>query len=84
MAAVLVLLAMGLGGCASTVADLPLVGLPAGAPARPADPGSYLPVHDVPPAPDGPLLAPAEQARIEAELVASRDRQAIVLPKSGK
>ena len=82
-AAVVLTLALGFGGCASTIADLPVVGLPEGAPARPANPGSYLPVHDVPKAPDAPVLAPAEQARIEAELIAARDRQAIVLPPKG-
>ena len=35
----LLLLALTLGGCASTIADLPMVGTPAGAPARPAKPG---------------------------------------------
>lgn len=85
-AALLLLAIMGvsLGACSSMVADLPVVGLPANAPARPADPGKFLPVHDIPKAPDAPLMAPAEQARIEAELIAARDRQAISLPKGAK
>jgi hypothetical protein len=79
-AATLVLLAAVLGGCASTIADLPMVGTPAGAPARPAEVGTYLPVHDLPTSREGTAMAPAEQAKIQAELIAARDRQAIVLP----
>lgn len=77
------LLALGLvlGGCASTVADLPVVGAPAGLPARPAQPGEYLPVHDIPTArPKDATLGPADQAKLEADLIKARDRQAIVLP----
>jgi hypothetical protein len=77
------LLALGLvlGGCASTVADLPVVGAPAGLPQRPAQPGEYLPVHDIPTARSaGTTLAPADQAKLEADLIKARDRQAIVLP----
>lgn len=82
MPAALLLLAITLGGCASTIADMPMVGLPTGAPGRPAQPGEYLPVHDVPTARDGTAMAPAEQAKIQAELIAARDRQAIVLPST--
>jgi len=74
------LLATVLGGCASTIADLPMVGTPAGVPARPAEVGTYLPVHDLPTSREGTAMAPAEQAKIQAELIAARDRQAIVLP----
>ena len=77
------LLALGLvlGGCASTVADLPVVGAPAGLPQRPAQPGEYLPVHDVPTARSaGTTLAPADQAKLEADLIKARDRQAVVTP----
>jgi hypothetical protein len=75
LAAVL-LSALALGGCASSIADLPLVGTPASAPARPNDAGGYLPVHDLPPDRSDPELAPAERAKIQAELIAARDRQA--------
>jgi hypothetical protein len=74
------LLALSVGGCASTVADLPMVGMPAGVPARPADPGAYLPVHDMPASRDDTTMAPAEQAKIEKELIAARDRQAVATP----
>ena len=72
----LLLSALALGGCSVSIADLPLAGTPADAPARPKEAGAYLPVHDVPPDRGEPELAPAERAKIEAELVAARDRQA--------
>jgi hypothetical protein len=78
-AAALLLLALALGGCAS-IADLPFVGTPAAAPGRPAQPGEYLPVHDVPTSREGTAMAPAEQAKIQAELIAARDRQSALLP----
>ena len=68
--------ALALGGCATSIADLPLVGTPADAPGRPKEAGAYLPVHDLPPDRAEPELAPAERAKIKAELVAARDRQA--------
>jgi hypothetical protein len=74
-AAALLLSALGLGGC-SSIADLPLVGTPADAPARPREAGGYLPVHDLPPDRDEAAMPPAEQAKIQSELAAARDRQA--------
>src|SRR5258706_4066315 len=72
----LLLSALALGGCSIPIADLPLVGTPADAPARPKEAGAYLPVHDLPPDRDEAAMAPAEQAKIQSELVAARDRQA--------
>src|SRR5450759_3424190 len=72
----LLLSALALGGCSVSIADLPLVGTPADAPARSKEAGAYLQVHDVPPDRGEPELAPAERAKIAAELVAARDRQA--------
>ena len=72
----LLLSALALGGCSSSIADLPLVGTPADAPVRPKETGAYLPVHDLPPDRDEAALPPAEQAKIEKELIAARDRQA--------
>ena len=72
----LLLSALTLGGCSTSIADLPLIGTPADAPAHPKEAGGYLPVHDVPPEREEPELAPAERAKIQAELIAARDRQA--------
>ena len=75
MAGVL-LLGIVLGGCASTIADAPLVGLPAITPARPATPAEYLPVHDVPAPRQETVLDQAQQDKLEKDLLAARDRQA--------
>ena len=80
-AAALLLSALALGGCSSSIADLPLVGTPADAPARAKEAGGYLPVHDLPPDRDEAALKPAEQAKIEKELIAARDRQASTVAK---
>jgi hypothetical protein len=66
---------IALGGCSSSIADLPL-GTPADAPPRPKEVGAYLPVHDLPPDRSEAAMAPAQRAKVEAELVAARDRQA--------
>jgi hypothetical protein len=68
--------ALALGGCSVSIADLPLVGTPADAPARPKEAGAYLPVHDLPPDRQEAAMPAAEQAKIERELIAARDRQA--------
>jgi hypothetical protein len=75
-AAGLLLSALALGGCSTSIADMPIFGTPADAPERPKDPSAYLPVHDLPPDREEPELAPAERAKIQAELVAARDHQA--------
>ena len=69
----LLLAASALGGCSTSVADLPLFGS-ADTKAKPAD--GFLPVGDLPPNRDDPAIAPDEQAQIKAELLAARDRQA--------
>ncbi|MES2167301.1 MAG: hypothetical protein V4458_09780 [Pseudomonadota bacterium] len=72
----LLLLGIVLGGCASTIADAPLLGLPANTPPRPATPAEYLPVHDVPAPRQETVLDQAQQAKLEKDLLAARDRQA--------
>ena len=68
--------ALAVSGCSTSIADLPGVGLPTDAPGRPKEAGAYLPVHDLPPERDEAAMKPAEQAKIQAELLAARDRQA--------
>src|SRR5216684_4166340 len=68
--------ALALGGCSISIADLPLVGTPADAPARPKEAGAYLPVHDLPPDREEAAMAPAERAKVKSELIAARDHQA--------
>jgi hypothetical protein len=68
--------ALAVAGCSTSIADLPSLGTPAGAPERPKEAGAYLPVHDLPPDRDEAAIKPAEQAKIQSELIAARDRQA--------
>ena len=75
-AGVLLLSALALAGCATSIADMPLVGTPADAPARPKEAGTYLPVHDLPPDREEAAMAPSEQAKVLKELSVARDRQA--------
>ena len=78
--AALVISAATLSGCSSSIADLPLVGTPSDAPERPKEQGAYLPVNDLPPGRDEQVLDPKERAKIQADLIAARDRQAIATP----
>jgi hypothetical protein len=73
---VLLLSALALGGCSISIADLPLLGTPADAPAREKETGAYLPVNELPPDRDEAAMNPAERAKIQSELVAARERQA--------
>ena|ERR1700736_4516492 len=76
VAGALVAWALALAGCSTSIADLPIIGTPADAPARPKEPGSYLPVNNLPPDRDEEAMDPATRAKIKAELAAARDRQA--------
>jgi len=81
----LLIAALALGGCSTTIADLPAVGTPADAPERPKETGAYLPVHDLPPDRVDAIISPAERAKIEAELIAAREHQATAMDaKDGK
>jgi len=83
--ALLLVAALALGGCSTTIADLPAVGTPADAPERPKEAGAYLPVHDLPPDRVDAIIPPAERAKIEAELIAAREHQAAAMEtKDGK
>jgi hypothetical protein len=82
--AALMMSALVVSACTSSIADLPVVGTPADAPVRPKDQGAYLPVNDLPPARDDQALDPKERAKIQAELIAARDRQAIATPQNGQ
>jgi hypothetical protein len=77
---VLVTSALALSGCTSQLADMRSLE-PADAPARPKDPGAYLPVNDLPPDRDEATISPEERARIEKELLAARDHQASATAK---
>jgi hypothetical protein len=73
MAGALLAATLAVGGCSTQIADM---SLPADAPPRPKEAGSYLPVHDLPPERAETAMKPDEQKRISSELIAARDRQA--------
>lgn len=72
----LLLLALPVGGCSTSIADLPLVGTPADAPARPKQVGTYPAVHDLPQDRSESAMDAAERNKVASELIAARDRQA--------
>src|SRR6202041_632312 len=72
--AALLLTAMVLGGCSTSIGDIPLGS--ASSDTRAKDAGAYLPVNQLPPARDEAAMDPAERAKVQKELVAARDRQA--------
>jgi hypothetical protein len=72
----LLMSALALGGCSISIADLPLAGTPADAPARSKETGAYLPVNELPPDREEAAMNPAERVKIQSELVAARERQA--------
>jgi hypothetical protein len=76
--ATLVTLVLPVGGCATSVADMPMVGVPAGAPGRPKEAGAYPAVHDIPADREQSAMDATEQTKIAKELVAARDRQATI------
>ncbi|MDN4982429.1 hypothetical protein KUL72_20330 [Bradyrhizobium arachidis] len=73
IAGALLIAALALGGCSSQLADY----TPTDAQAHSRDSGGYLPVHDLPPDRDEAIIPPDQRAKIEAELAAARDRQAV-------
>ena len=72
--AALLLAALALGGCSTSISDIPLG--TASSDTRAKDAGAYLPVNELPPARDEAAMGPAERAKVQKELVAARDRQA--------
>ncbi|WP_438277610.1 hypothetical protein [Nitrobacter sp.] len=73
-ATLVLLLSLSLGGCSTSIADLP-IGTPPDAPERAAEVPDYPAVHDLPAPRDHAAMNPAEQARVEKELIAARDHQ---------
>jgi hypothetical protein len=74
-AAALLLSSLSLGGCATSTAGLSLMDARAEALA-PAKKSVYLPVEDLPPKRDNPVMTPDERLKLQKELIAARDRQA--------
>jgi hypothetical protein len=76
--AALLLAALALGGCSTSISEIPI----GNAASETRAPGSYLPVNETPPAREEAAMDPAERAQVQKELIAARERQA--LAGSGK
>ena len=74
-AAALLVASMSLGGCATSTAGSSLMDARAEAPAPPKT-SIYLPVGDLPPKREKPILTPDERLKLQKELIDARDRQA--------
>ncbi|KIZ40987.1 hypothetical protein [Rhodopseudomonas palustris] len=76
--AVLLLAGLGLGGCSISLSELP-----GGSDATPAKEADAFPaVNDLPTGREDTAMAPAERSKIEKELIAARERQAVVAAPS--
>ena len=69
------LLSLSLGGCATSTAGSSLMDARAEAPGSPKT-SIYLPVEDLPPPREKPVMTPDERLKLQKELIAARDRQA--------
>ena len=78
------LLSLSFGGCATSTAGSSLMDARAEAPASaPLQTGTYLPVGDLPPDRDMPVMTLEERAKLQKELIAARDRQAVAAKAQG-
>jgi hypothetical protein len=80
--AALLLLAMILGACSTSISEMPLGST--SSEVRTKDPTAYLPVNDLPPAREEAAMDPAERAKVQKELLAARDHQASALAAKGQ
>jgi hypothetical protein len=71
----LLMFSLVLCGCSGTVVDMLGVRSPEGAPGQ-QQPRGYLPVNDLPRERDEALVPLADRIKMQADLVAARDRQA--------
>jgi hypothetical protein len=76
------LLSLLLGGCATSTAGSSLMDARAEAP-EPPKTSVYLPVEDLPPQRENPVMTPDERLKLKKELIAARDRQAAAVKAQG-
>jgi hypothetical protein len=78
----LLFLSFSLGGCATSTAGSSLMDARAEAP-MPPKASAYLPVEDLPPPRQMPVMTPDERSKLKKELIAARDRQATAAKAQG-
>jgi hypothetical protein len=77
--ALLLLLSLCLGGCATSTPGSSLMDARAEAPA-PAKTSAYPPVEVIPPAREKPAMTQDERSKLQKELIAARNRQERAAP----
>jgi hypothetical protein len=80
--AAVALLSVSLGGCATSGGGSSPMDARAEAPAS-ATPSAYLPVEVLPPARERAAMTPDERSKLQKELIAARDRQAVPRKSQG-
>jgi hypothetical protein len=80
VSAALLLLSLSFGGCATSTTHSSLMDARAEVPVPPKT-SAYLPVEDLPPARENPVMTPDERSKLQKDLLAARDRQAVKKPK---
>jgi len=78
----LLFLSFSLGGCATSTAGSSLMDARAEAPMPPKT-SAYLPVEDLPPPRQMPVMTSDERSKLKKELIAARDRQATAAKAQG-
>jgi hypothetical protein len=81
-AGMILLLSLSLGGCATSTTGSSLMDARAEAP-MPSKANGYLPVEDLPPPREMPVMTPDERSKLKKELLAARDRQAVAAKAQG-
>ena len=71
-----IVFALGLGGCGSTIASMPLIGEPEIAQKRPAVQPDYQPVFGQPAEREKKAMTPSERDKLQGELAAQRESAA--------
>ena len=80
--AAMLLVALALGGCSTSISEMPLGS--AASDGRAKEVGTYLPVNAAPPEREEAAMDPAERAKVQKELVAARDHQALAAAAKGQ
>ena len=65
-----------LGGCSTSISEMPIGNAVSDTRIKDAG-GAYLPVSETPPEREEAAMDPAERARVQKELIAARERQAL-------
>ncbi len=81
-AAALLLVALALGGCSTSISEIPLG--TASSDTRTRETGTYLPVNAQPPEREEAAMDPTERAKVQKELVAAREHQASAAAAKGQ